>query len=167
MDQTAIWQFWGPLLTIAIVFAVRLRRAGSVRPLHVRRMWIAPLLITLIVGAMFLSVPPPLSGWLALAGGVLAGAALGWRRGKLNSIYHEPDGRLMHRVSPLAVLLLLGLMILRFIILRGLGGDPAQPHPVMAAVIATDALMGLAVGTVVFTRVEMYLRAKALLRSAM
>lgn len=163
MDKAAIWTLWGPLLTIAIVFAIRLRRAGRERPFDLARWWLLPALFTLLVLAILVASPPPLAGWLALAAAVVPGALLGWQRGKLTDLRLSGDGALVQRTSPLAILLLLGIVALRMAIRQLWCGNAADPHPPLAAIVVTDGLLGLALGLVVATRVELALRARALL----
>lgn len=163
MDKAAIWTLWGPLFTIAIVFAIRLRRAGRERPFDLTRWWLLPALFTLLVLALLAASPPPLAGWLAFAGALIPGAALGWQRGKLTDLRVGADGGLVQRTSPLAILLLLGIVALRMSIRQLWGSNPADPHPPLAAIIVADGLLGLALGLVVATRVELSLRARVLL----
>jgi hypothetical protein len=90
---------------------------------------------------------------------------LGWRRGKLVRVWRGEDGRLMQQVSPAAVLILLALFAVRFVVLHLAGGDPTGDRPVRWAITLTDLLLGIAVGMVIFTRVEVFVRARALRRT--
>lgn len=163
MTQAAIWQVWGPLLTIALVFAVRFRRAAVERPFDLERWWLLPLLFIGAVALLLSQAPPPLPGWLALAAAIPPGVLVGWRRGKLTRLRLDGQGRVLQRTSPLAVLLLLGIVAARMAIRQLWGGAPGDPHPPLAATLVTDALLGFALGLVVTTRIELMLRARALL----
>ena len=165
MDQAAIWQIWGPALTIAIIFAIRFRRAGRERVLKPGRMWILPVLVLVGVLAILARHPPPPVGWIALALGLAFGIALGWRRGKLVALRVDRDtGSLLQRISPLAVLLLLAIVALRMAIQYQWGAPLGQDRAPLAAILVSEALLGVVAGLVVTTRIEVLIRARRLLR---
>ena len=60
---------------IVIVMALRLRRAGQMRPLKLGSLWVVPVLYLAVAAIMFAQLPP--TGWVAIACGValLIGAA--------------------------------------------------------------------------------------------
>jgi hypothetical protein len=157
-------QTWLPIVVVVALMLLRLRRASREQPLKLDRMWIAPLLVTVLIGLSLAQVPPPLLGWLALVVGLAVGAALGWHRGKLMRIRVDPaTGQLFQQSSPAAIIILLGIVALRMGLKDLVGANPGDPHPALLAQLVTEALMGLAVGLLAFTRLEMYLRAKRLL----
>lgn len=164
MNEAAVWQVWGPLSTIAVILLIRARRIGRERPLRIRFMWIVPALVILVVGILFFSMPPPPIGWAALVVGLAAGAALGWRRGQMMALRVDCEtGTLWQTQSVASFMVVLAIIGLRLLVKDVFGGDPTQPHFVPWAVAVTDLLMGVALGVIVFTRVEMYLRARQLL----
>lgn len=160
----AVWQFWGPLFTIAVIFAIRFRRAGRERVLVPGRSWWVPLLVLTGVAAILWRHPPPPIGWLVLAAGTAIGSAAGWRRGKLVSLRVDPaTGKIMQRMSPWAVLLLLVVVALRMAAQAIWGAPLGQDRAPLAAVLISEGLLGLAVGLIVVTRIEVYHRARRLL----
>jgi hypothetical protein len=164
LDKAAIWQVWGPLLTIAVIFAIRFRRAGRERLLVPARVWWVPLLVLFGVAAILWRHPPPPLGWLVLVLGTAAGGLAGWRRGKLVSLRLDPaSGSIMQRVSAWAVLLLLGVVALRMSVQAIWGAPLGQDRAPLAAVLISEALLGVAAGLVVATRLEVYWRARRLL----
>jgi hypothetical protein len=99
-----------------------------------------------------------------LALGTAAGGLAGWRRGKLVSLRLDPaSGSIMQRVSAWAVLLLLGVVALRMSVQAIWGAPLGQDRAPLAAVLISEALLGVAAGLVVATRLEVYWRARRLL----
>ena len=148
-------------VVIAAVFAFRWRRIGRVRPLKLQRLWILPALYAAVVVATFVAVPP--RGWTIVLCGVagLAGAALGWRRGRMMRIEVDTGTQaLRHAGSPAALALLFGIVLLRQIAVAGgvrLGID---------AMAVTDVAMSLLLGLFTVQRVEMFGRGRRLLAAA-
>jgi hypothetical protein len=97
---------------------------------------------------------------------VAVGLALGWQRGKLIRIERDPQsGALRQRASPLAMLLLGGLIVLK-LGARAIFGDTAAAHPDSGAMMLTDAFIGFALGLLSATRAELYVRGRRLVESA-
>lgn len=162
-DEAAIWKVWGPLLTIAVIFFIRFRRAGTERPLRLWSLWFVPLLVLALLGAALVQLRPPPLGLAALLLGAVLGVALGWHRGKLIGLRRDSGGRIHQQVSPAAILLLLGIVALRFLLQQHYGaGEPGRPAPLAATMIG-DGLLGLAAATIIATRIELALRVRALL----
>ncbi|MEA3068429.1 MAG: hypothetical protein QOK41_1836, partial [Sphingomonadales bacterium] len=89
-----------------------------------------------------------------------------WHRGKLIRIAHDPKtGELSQRASPLAMLLLAALVVLK-LGARAIFGDTAATQPGSSAMLLTDAFLGFALGLLSATRLELYLRARRLLASS-
>jgi Protein of unknown function (DUF1453) len=110
-------------------------------------------------------LPPNPAGWAVMTAGLAAGAVLGWQRGKLIRIEHNADtGQLSQRASPLAMILLLGLVVLK-LGAREIFGDSAAAHPGSGAMLLTDAFIGFALGLLSATRLELYLRARRILEN--
>jgi len=100
-----------------------------------------------------------------IAAGVVAGAVLGWHRAKLIRIERNAEtGKLMKRASPLAMLLLVALIVLK-LGARMIFGETAAGQPGSAAMLMTDAFIGFALGLLSATRLELYLRARHLLEN--
>lgn len=154
-----------PFAIIAVVVALRLRSMSRERPLNVGSLWIIPLIYLALVVWILFALPPTISGWALIVAGVVAGAVLGWHRGKLIRIERDAEtGKLMQRASPLAMLLLVGLIVLK-LGAREIFGETAAGHPGSAAMLLTDAFIGFALGLLSATRLELYLRARRLLEN--
>ena len=147
---------------IVIVMALRLRRAGQMRPLKLGSLWVVPVLYLAVAAIMFAQLPP--TGWVAIACGValLIGAAVGWQRGKMMHIHVDPETHALNqKASPAAMLFLVALIVVRMLA-RGMMGAEGAVSPAML----TDPLIAFALGMFALQRVEMYLRARRLLDEA-
>jgi len=98
--------------------------------------------------------------------GLGIGVAVGWHRGKLIRIDRDVEtGKLRQKASPLAMLLLVALVVLK-LGARSIFGDSAAAHPSSGAMLLTDAFIGFALGLLSATRLELYLRGRRLLETA-
>ena len=155
-----------PFVIIAVVLALRLRSMSRERPLKVGTLWVVPAIYLLVVGSMLVSLPPSSTGWLLLAIGLAIGTGVGWYRGRFIHIERHPEtGELTQRASPIAMLLLVVLILLR-VGARAIFGQTAVTHPGSSAILLTDAFIGFALGLLSATRLELYLRARRLLSAA-
>jgi membrane protein CcdC involved in cytochrome C biogenesis len=149
---------------IAIVFAIRWRRMSRVRPLKLERLWVFPALYAAVAAYMFVQHPPQGLAWLFCFGALVAGAALGWQRGKTMRITVDPETHTLNQsASPAAVLFIVALVAVRSAARMALTGDNVL-H--LNAWAVTDMLIALALGLFTAQRLEMYLRAKRLLDAA-
>ena len=147
---------------VVIVMALRLRRAGQMRPLKLGSLWVVPVLYLAVAAIMFAQLPP--TGWVTIACGValLIGAAVGWQRGKMMHIHVDPESHALNqKASPAAMLFLVALIVVRMLA-RGMMGAEGAVSPAML----TDPLIAFALGMFTLQRVEMYLRARRLLDEA-
>lgn len=166
MDKSAISAVL-PLLVIAVVFALRFRNISKPRRLKPGQLWIMPLVLFAMVCFVIAAMPPSAYGWLAMAGSVLVGALIGWKRGHLMHLDRDPvSGDLQMRQSPAALLLILGVIAAKRLVSFETGLDPAGGPGAggalpAGALILTDAMLGLALGMVVAMRWTLWLRAKA------
>ena len=154
-----------PFVIIAVVVGLRLRSMSRERPLNVGTLWIVPVVYLVLVGSMIVTLPPSAGGWSLIVAGVAVGAVVGWHRGKLIRIERNNNGKLMQKASPLAMLLLLALIVLK-LGARAIFGDTAAGHPGSAAMLLTDAFLGFALGLLSATRLELYLRARRILEAS-
>ena len=155
-----------PFAIIAVVLAVRFRSMGRERPLRIGALWVVPAIYTLIAGSMLIALPPPLLGWVVVALAIVLGAVLGWHRGKLIRIERNADtGELRQRASPLAMLLILAIIVLK-LGARAIFGETAAAHPGSGALLLTDGFVGFALGLLSATRLELYIRARRILETA-
>jgi hypothetical protein len=153
----------GPLLTLALVLGWRLRRRQAERPLRPLFLWLAPVLYLAVIAFVLSRHPPGLKGLALLGAGLLIGAAAGWWRGRLFVLrIDEASGELLLRRSRWAVTMLVSLVALRF--LANLWIGPGAPESSM--VNTTDFALGTIFGLIAVTRLEIALRARALLAAA-
>lgn len=155
-----------PAVIICIVLAFRLRGMRRERPLKIERLWIVPALYFVIAGLTFWSMPPSsLAIWMWCGVALVAGAAIGWWRGKMMRISVDPETHAIRQQGSAAAMLL----ILALIVIRSAArnadhlGIPGVHLDVMAM---TDVLIALALGLLTAQRVEMFLRARRLLAEA-
>ncbi len=154
MNPAAIMPLAIPLIVVAAI-ALRARRE---QPLHPDRLWIAPILIGVLIGAgLYFTPHPPFStaDFLIMTLAAAAGVAFGWWRAHATVLRHDPDtGRIMARQSNLAVAVLAGVVLLRIGARQALGSQTA---------LVGDASMLFALGMVVALRIALWRRAKGLL----
>jgi hypothetical protein len=144
---------------IAIVFGLRLRRSGQMRPLKLGSLWVVPVLYLAVAAIMFVQLPPNGWVWIACLIALVLGAALGWQRGRLMHISVDPDTHALNqKASPAAMLFLIILIVVRMIG-RGLLGHNSAVSPA----VLTDPLLAFALGMFTLQRLEMFLRARRLL----
>lgn len=150
---------------LGVVLYFRARRGMRERRLRVEWLWIVPLVYFCIAGMLFWRFPP--GGWalvftlLAFAGG----CALGWQRGRFTRVLVDPETHEVRQAaSPAAILFLVLLIAIRMGARAMAEAGQATFHLDVMAV--SDVLIGFAVGLLVMTRVEIYLRARRLLEEA-
>ena len=151
-----------PFVIIAVVVGLRLRSMSRERPLKLANLWIVPVVYVLLVGWMFFALPPTPAGWALAVAGIAVGALVGWHRGKLIRIDRNECGELRQQASPIAMLLLVALIVLK-LGARAIFGEAAATQPGSPAMLLTDAFIGFALGMLSATRVELYLRGKRIL----
>ncbi len=154
-----------PFVVLALVVAWRLRSMNKERPLSLGTLWVVPAIYLALMASLIVALPPHAAGWAVMAAGIAAGAVLGWHRGKLIRIERNAEtGALSQRASPLAMVLLLILIALKFG-MREMFGDSAAAHPSSTAMLVTDGFIGFALGLLSATRLELYLRARRILEN--
>lgn len=157
---------WISLAVVLAVGVIIVLRNSRPRRLRIELLWIRPL-IMLALSTFYFFAFPPTSG-VEIAGLVVAfviGAGLGWWRGSLTRIEVDKETQTaMQQASPLGMLLILGLLIVR----NGLGA--AVRSQVLNLPISVMALSGwlfaLAIGLIVTTQLEIWLRARRLVAEA-
>lgn len=159
-------QQWLQLLPFAILAFVMWRRWKSMavaKPLKMGRMWIAPAIYVALVAAMLWAMPPSLAGWELFAAGVIGGGVIGWQRARMMHLHvDEETGALMIRQSPAGLIMILGLIVVRRFLIPSDAGGPTAPGVHPALPLATDALLGFALGMLTGYAVELWRRAKEL-----
>lgn len=154
-----------PLFVLAVVVTLRLRSMRKERLLKVETLWVLPTIYLVLVGSiLYAAVPSPL-GWALLVAGVALGAVLGWHRGKFIRIHRDAlTGELRQRASPVAMLLLLAIVILK-LGARMVFGEAGPGQPGSSGMLLTDAFVGFASGLLFATRIEIYLRGRKILEN--
>jgi hypothetical protein len=146
---------------ILVVFGLRMRRMGKMRPLRLETLWIVPSLYLAITAWMFVQLPPTGSVAIASAAALIAGAAVGWKRGTMMHIHVDPQTHALNqKASPAAMIFLLVLVAVRSLGRGVLGAEGVSPA------MFTDPLIAFALGMLTLTRVEMYFRGRRLLEEA-
>ena len=153
-------------MIIVIVLALRFRSMRKTRPLNPDRLWIVPLLLAIMAAATIVLHPPGAPGLALGAMGLVVGGLIGWQRGRLIRIDRDPaTGALSQTVSPAAMLLLVGIIAIRFVARAYFAGNPAAANGGMDehTLMITDVALLFAVGLIGMTRIEMMLRARRIL----
>jgi membrane protein CcdC involved in cytochrome C biogenesis len=146
---------------VVVIMALRMRRMGTMRPLKLESLWIVPAMYLVVAGLMFYQLPPTGMVGVASIAGLLIGAAVGWQRGKMMHIHVDPETHALNqKASPAAMIFLIALIGIRMVARSILGGSGVSPA------MLTDPLIAFAFGMFTLTRLEMYLRAKRLLKEA-
>lgn len=161
----------GPIIGIVIALGMVLLRNRAPRKLNVELMWILPLIFLLLIGfGIYASTtfqphaPFGLSTYLGLAGALIAGCAIGWWRGKTIDIRRDPaTGDLMAQASPLGMIFIFALFGVRY---GAKGWLEANAQSLGIDLVAlTDGFMLFAVGLIVVSRIEMWIRARGIARN--
>ena len=158
-----------PLAVIPVALVILFLRNRRPRTLHVKWMWVAPAIVGLAIGlglwgstyADPTHAPFGPLDWAVVAVGLLLGAAAGWQRGKSVTITRRADGSLEAQASPVGMLLIVGLLLLRQAVRPWMEANADGWH--VSPVALQDAFLLFAAGMVVVQRIEMWLRARAIL----
>ncbi len=159
-----------PLIAIAVVIPLVLLRNRRPRTLRPQSMWIVPLMVVAAISAGLWAMSmggrghapvEPLS-LLILAVGLALGCAFGWQRGRMTTIFKEPDGTLKAQASPIGLVIIIAILIARQTLRPWLEAHAADWHVNPLAIL--EAFMLFAAGTVVMQRIEMWIRARNIQR---
>jgi hypothetical protein len=165
-------QYILPLLIIVPILLLRMRRMSRPQPLKLGMMWIRPAFL-IVVCVLALSVQQPgvpvrhfvTQDWMALAAAALLGAIAGWYSARSMAIeVHPENGTLMVKGGPLALLIMLGLLLLRMALRAGTRLEAQAWH--LDVVLIFDALIVFTVGLFVARSVEMFLRARKIMAAS-
>ena len=163
-----IWISYGiTAVVIAIVLALRWRRMSRVRPLKLEQLWIFPALYAALAVYMYWTHPPQGWAWAFCGFALVVGAALGWQRGKMMRITVDPDTHALNQsASPAAILFIIALIVARNGARMALGTGTGDNALHLNAIAITDMLIAFGLGLFAVQRLEMFLRARALLDAA-
>jgi hypothetical protein len=152
-----------PFAIIAVVVALRIRSMRGERKLNLKSLWVVPVIYIALIAFMFTALPPTIFGWELILAGLIIGLLVGWYRGRMIRIHRDPaTGDLRQKASPLAMLLLVAIIVLK-LGARQVFGETAAANASSPAMLMTDAFIGFALGLLSATRIEMYTRARRLL----
>ncbi len=149
---------------VALALFIRLRRIGKTQRLRLGTLWIIPAILVLLTGMIFWTNPPHGFDWLWIALGFAIGGAMGWYRARFVDVGIDAEtGKLNQRSSPGALIFLCALMAFRWLLHSAVMLGDARWH--FDAMLVSDSFIAAAVGALSFYRVEIYLRARQLLRT--
>jgi hypothetical protein len=143
----------------------RLRNMTRHRKLRIETLWIIPALYLLFASILFWRMPPDGLGWLWSVAALLIGAAIGWQRGRMVAIHVDPETHELNQRASLAAIVFILLLIGSRLAMRSamvMGGT--RWH--IGAALVTDIFVASAIGLLSANRLEIYLRARRLLREA-
>ncbi|MES2001527.1 MAG: CcdC protein domain-containing protein [Pseudomonadota bacterium] len=164
MDTSKLLQTVLPILIIGLVLAFRFRSMSKRRPLNASRLWIAPAILVGIALVTIIAHPPGILGLSLCFMALIFGGLLGWHRGKMMRIERDPEtGQLTQSASPAAMILLVAIIAVRFVARRYFEGQPTPGKLDENTLLVTDVLLSFAVAMIAMTRVEMGIRARAIL----
>jgi len=147
-------------IVVGAAIVLRLRRMRQLVPLNLSTLWIVPTLYTAIAVAILSVLPPSAGAWGYLVLAMLLGVVAGWYRGKTVRISKDPEtDRLMQQASPLGILVIVALIVLR----QGLRVEALALG--LNVNLVTDALVIFAVGLLGAGAIERYVRAKRIMGS--
>jgi hypothetical protein len=151
-----------PIAIFVVVFGLRTRRMTRLRPLKIERLWIVPAIYLAVVTVLFIQIPPTLAGWVAAVLGLVAGAAVGWQRGKTMQIHVDPETHALNQKASLAGILFL----VALVAVRGAARTEGSALMHLNVAMLTDGFAAFALGMFAVQRLEMYMRATRLLEEA-
>ncbi|MGN6155010.1 MAG: CcdC protein domain-containing protein [Sphingomicrobium sp.] len=152
-----------PFVIIGVIVLLRLRSMRGERKLNLKSLWVVPVIYLALIAFMFTALPPSILGWELILAGLMLGLLVGWYRGRMIAIRRDPEtGELRQKASPLAMLLLVAIIVLK-LGARQVFGEAAASSATSPAMLMTDAFIGFALGLLSATRIEMYTRARRLL----
>jgi hypothetical protein len=155
------------LIPLTVVAAVVILRNSRPRRLRIETLWMLPVVYAVLLGGALWQAPPPITpiSIALLTLGLAVGAAAGWQRGRLMQIHIHPETHDMtSRASPIGIVFILGLMVLRYAardFLSGSAGNLGVP-----VIAIGDAFVVLAIAMLSAQRVEVWRRASRMLAEA-
>ena len=158
----ALWTNLIPLILLGVVIL----RNSRARRLRLERLWISPTIVIVLTAWTFSQSPMPSPVGLAIDSLALGlGALLGWWRARASRFTIDPQTHVItSKVSPVGMLLILGIFALRYIVRSFATNEALVLH--VSAIEITDSFLLLAVGLVSAQRIEWLIRARRLLADA-
>lgn len=155
------------LVPLAVVLLVVVLRNSRPRRLRIERLWLYPAIYLVLLVTTLAAAPPPVTplsiGLLVAAFAI--GVGLGWQRGRFMQIHIHPETHDMtSRSSPIGLVFIFAILVLRYAARDLLAGDAATLHLPIVAI--GDAFIVLAVAMLSTQRLEVWLRASRMLAEA-
>ena len=157
-------RYFVPLGIIAVVIVARNSRP---RQLKIERLWVTPAIYLVLMVAALAGAPPPLTptSIAILVGAFVLGVAFGWQRGRFTQIHIHPETHeLTSRSSPIGLIFIFAILVVRFAARDLLAGNAALLHLPIVAI--TDGFLLLAIGMLTTQRLEVWQRASRMLAEA-
>jgi len=155
------------LVPLGIALVIIVARNSRPRRLRIERLWIVPAIyLVLMVGALTAAPPPvtPVSIGLLVAGFVIGGL-IGWQRARFTRIDIHPETHdLTSRASPIGIVFIFAILLLRFGARDFLAAHPDFLH--LPVVALGEALLVMVVATLGAQRLEIWRRATRMLAEA-
>jgi len=146
-------------IIVSLVIFLRFRSMKRVRPLKLEMLWVVPALYTLVAASVLWQSVPQGVQWLYVALALVVGGLIGWRRGAMMRINIDPETHALNQqASPAAMLFIFVIIIIR----QGLRVEASQFG--FNAAFLTDLAVVFVLGMFSMTRLEMFVRAKRMLR---
>lgn len=153
-----------PLGVVAVIIVLRNSRP---RRLKIERLWVLPAVYVILAAGALLEAPPPptILSVLILVGAVAIGAAIGWQRARFTQIHIHPETHdLTSRASPIGILFIFAILVVRFAARDLLAGNARLLHLPIVAI--TDGFLLLAIAMLATQRLEIWQRASRMLAEA-
>ena len=153
-----------PLGIAAVIIVVRNSRP---RLLKIERLWLTPAIYLVLMALALAEAPPPLTplSIAILVGAFAIGAAIGWQRARFIEIHiHPQTHELTSRASPIGILFIFAILLVRYGARDLLAGNAALLHLPIVAI--TDGFLLLAIGMLTTQRLEVWQRAARMLAEA-
>lgn len=165
-------QYLIPLLILVPVLALRARKMFKSQPLKLGLLWLRPVAILAATATLLFAHQPgqppvhfTLAEWAVLAAVAAAGCVAGWHYGRTMAIeVHPENGTLMVKGSALALLIFIGLVAVKLALKPALAAEGKALH--WDAQLITDALIVFSAGLFTVRAVEMYLRARRVMKAS-
>lgn len=156
-----------PFVVPLVIVALLLRRSMGSQKVRMRAMWIRPAILLVLAGLTLAASPMP--GPIALSGFVAAavvGAGFGYLRARHLELSVDPEtGTISSKSTPIGMILIVGLVAIRFGLKYAFPEMGAQPggHLAADAVLWTDGALIFSAAMVVTQAIVIWQRTRPLL----
>ena len=155
------------LVPLGIVAVVIVLRNSRPRRLKIERLWVTPAIYLILLASALAEAPPPLTpiSIAILVSAFAIGAAIGWQRARFTQIHIHPETHdLSSRASPIGILFIFAILVVRYAARDFLSGSAAEMHVPLVAI--TDGFLLLAIAMLTTQRLEIWQRASRMLAEA-